>query len=191
MRLLKKTLLAFLSHPFHLNDAVFRISAKVGVAVCPDNGTDADTLFRNAESALKKAKLSGDKYLCYSHNMTVSVAGRLTLETQLRLALERKEFALFYQPKMNLASGEITGAEALLRWNDPVTGLVSCTFAPATCAPEGSETVPVTVPLLMDCPKSAAAQRAAAKTTTKASLTISLSRTAPFPIPSHGLVTLL
>jgi diguanylate cyclase (GGDEF)-like protein/PAS domain S-box-containing protein len=125
MRLLKKTMLTFLSHPFQLNDAVFRISAKVGVAVCPDNGTDADTLFRNAESALKKAKLSGDKYLSYAQNMTVSVAGRLTLETQLRLALERKEFALFYQPKMNLVSGEITGAEALLRWNDPVTGLVT------------------------------------------------------------------
>jgi diguanylate cyclase (GGDEF)-like protein/PAS domain S-box-containing protein len=125
MRLLKKTLLAFLSHPFQLDDAVFRIAAKVGVAVCPDDGTDADTLFRNAESALKKAKLSGDKYLSYSQNMSVSVAGRLTLETQLRLALERKEFALFYQPKMNLVSGEITGAEALLRWNDPVTGLVS------------------------------------------------------------------
>jgi diguanylate cyclase (GGDEF)-like protein/PAS domain S-box-containing protein len=121
---LKKNMLAFLSHPFRLNDAVFRIAAKVGVAVCPDDGTDADTLFRNAESALKKAKLSGNKYLSYSQNMTVSVAGRLTLENQLRQALERKEFALFYQPKMNLLSGEITGAEALLRWNDPLTGLV-------------------------------------------------------------------
>ena len=125
MPLLKNVMLAFLSHPFRLNDAVFRIAAKVGVAVCPDDGTDADTLFRNAESALKKAKLSGDKYLSYSQNMTVSVAGRLTLENQLRQALERKEFALFYQPKMDLASGEITGAEALLRWNDPLTGVVS------------------------------------------------------------------
>jgi diguanylate cyclase (GGDEF)-like protein/PAS domain S-box-containing protein len=125
MRLLKKTMLAFLSHPFQLNDAVFRIAAKVGVAVCPDDGTDADTLYRNAESALKKAKLSGDKYLSYSQNMTVSVAGRLTLENQLRQALERKEFALYYQPKMNLVTGQITGAEALLRWNDPITGLVS------------------------------------------------------------------
>jgi diguanylate cyclase (GGDEF)-like protein/PAS domain S-box-containing protein len=125
MSLLKKTMLAFLSHPFQLNDAVFRIAAKVGVAICPEDGTDADTLFRNAESALKKAKLGGDKYLSYSQNMTVSVAGRLTLENQLRQALERKEFELFYQPKMNLVNGEITGAEALLRWNDPVTGLVS------------------------------------------------------------------
>jgi diguanylate cyclase (GGDEF)-like protein/PAS domain S-box-containing protein len=125
MSLLQKTMLTFLSHPFRLNDVEFRIAAKVGVAICPDDSTDADTLFRNAESALKKAKLSGDKYLCYSQNMTVSVASRLTLENQLRQALERKEFALFYQPKINLVSGEITGAEALLRWNDPVTGLVS------------------------------------------------------------------
>jgi diguanylate cyclase (GGDEF)-like protein/PAS domain S-box-containing protein len=125
MSLLQKTMQAFLSHPFRLNDGVFRIAAKVGVAICPDDGTDADTLFRNAESALKKAKLSGEKYLCYSQNMTVSVASRLTLENQLRQALERREFALFYQPKINLVSGEVTGAEALLRWNDPVTGLVS------------------------------------------------------------------
>jgi EAL domain-containing protein (putative c-di-GMP-specific phosphodiesterase class I) len=118
-------MLALLSHPFRLNDAVFRIAAKVGVAVCPNDGADADTLFRNAESALKKAKLGGEKYLSYSQNMSVSVASRLTLENQLRQALERKEFALFYQPKMNLLTGEITGAEGLLRWNDPLTGLVS------------------------------------------------------------------
>jgi diguanylate cyclase (GGDEF)-like protein/PAS domain S-box-containing protein len=125
MRLLKKTMQAFLSHPFQLNDAVFRIAAKVGVAVCPNDGTDADTLFKNAESALKKAKLSGDKYLSYSQHMTVADAGRLTLENQLRQALERREFVLFYQPKMNLLTGQVTGAEALLRWNDPLTGLVS------------------------------------------------------------------
>ena len=125
MRLLKRTMLAFLSHPFQLNDAVFRIAAKVGVAICPDDGADADTLFRNAESALKKAKLTGEKFLSYSQNMNVAVAGRLTLENQLRQALERKEFVLFFQPKVNLISGEITGAEALLRWNDPLTGLVS------------------------------------------------------------------
>jgi diguanylate cyclase (GGDEF)-like protein/PAS domain S-box-containing protein len=125
MRMLRKTMLEFLTHPFQLNDAVFRIAAKVGVAVCPNDGTDADTLFKNAESALKKAKLSGDKYLSYSQNMTVADAGRLTLENQLRQALERREFVLFYQPKVNLLSGQVTGAEALLRWNDPLTGLVS------------------------------------------------------------------
>jgi diguanylate cyclase (GGDEF)-like protein/PAS domain S-box-containing protein len=125
MRLLKRTMQAFLSHSFQLNDAVFRIAAKVGVAICPEDGADADTLFKNAESALKKAKIGGDKYLSYAQNMTVSVAGRLTLENQLRQALDREEFVLYYQPKINLISGSVTGAEALLRWNDPATGLVS------------------------------------------------------------------
>jgi diguanylate cyclase (GGDEF)-like protein/PAS domain S-box-containing protein len=123
-RLLEKSIQSFLSHPFRLNDAVFRISAKVGVALFPDDGADADTLFKNAESALKKAKASGERYLCYAQKMTASVAGRLTLENQLRLALERNEFVLHYQPKVNLASGELTGAEALLRWNDPRTDMV-------------------------------------------------------------------
>jgi diguanylate cyclase (GGDEF)-like protein/PAS domain S-box-containing protein len=123
-RLLEKTMQSFLGHPFRLNDAVFRISAKVGVALFPEDGADADTLFKNAESALKKAKSSGARFLCYAEKMTASVAGRLNLENRLRLALERNEFVLHYQPKVSLASGEPTGAEALLRWNDPGTGLV-------------------------------------------------------------------
>ena len=56
--------------------------------------------------------------------MTETVAGRLTLENQLREALDNEEFVLHYQPKVNLASGKLTGAEALIRWNDPRTGLV-------------------------------------------------------------------
>ena len=122
--LLEKAMHSFLGHAFRLNESVFRISAKVGVAIFPDDGADADTLFKNAESALKKAKASGERYLCFAQKMTASVAGRLTLENQLRLAFERKEFALHYQPKVNIASGELSGAEALLRWNDPRTGLV-------------------------------------------------------------------
>jgi diguanylate cyclase (GGDEF)-like protein/PAS domain S-box-containing protein len=123
-RVLEKTLQAFLGHEFKISAAVLRISAKVGVALYPDDGTDADTLFKNAESALKGAKSSGARYLCYAEEMTVSMAGRLSLENRLRQALERGEFVLHYQPKVNLASGVLTGAEALLRWNDPLTGLV-------------------------------------------------------------------
>jgi predicted signal transduction protein with EAL and GGDEF domain len=124
MRLLEKWMQAFLNHPFHLNDSVFRIAAKVGVAVFPDDGTDAETLFRNAEAALKKAKASGEHYLFYTQNMTKMVAGKLTLENQLRQAIDKGEFVLHYQPKVNLASGKMTSAEALIRWNDPRTGLV-------------------------------------------------------------------
>jgi diguanylate cyclase (GGDEF)-like protein/PAS domain S-box-containing protein len=123
-RLVEKTLDELLNHPFHLNGGIFRIAAKVGIALFPHDGTDAATLFKHAEVALKKAKVGGDRYLFYAQRMTETVAGRLTLENQLRQALERGEFTLHYQPKMNVATGELAGAEALIRWNDPVTGLV-------------------------------------------------------------------
>ncbi|EGF31664.1 hypothetical protein IMCC9480_3556 [Oxalobacteraceae bacterium IMCC9480] len=123
-RPLEKITVAFLDHPFRLNDGVFRIAAKVGIALFPDDGVNADTLFTHAEAALKRAKASGERYLFYNQKMTASVAGQLTLENQLRQALDKGEFVLHYQPKVNLVSGNITGAEALIRWNDPRTGLV-------------------------------------------------------------------
>jgi diguanylate cyclase (GGDEF)-like protein len=123
-RLLDKAMDAFEEHPFHLEGGVFRVAAKSGVALFPGDGATADVLFRNAEAALKKAKTSGDRYLFYTQQMTEAVAGKLTLENHLREALGKGEFVLHYQPKVNLASGKLTGAEALIRWNDPRTGLV-------------------------------------------------------------------
>ncbi len=123
-RLVENTMEAFLQHPFRLNGAVFRISIRVGIALFPDDGTEADTLFRNAEAALKKTKASGDRFLFYTQKMTAAVAGKLTLENQLRQAIDNEEFVLHYQPKVNLVSGMVTSAEALIRWNDPRTGLV-------------------------------------------------------------------
>jgi diguanylate cyclase (GGDEF)-like protein/PAS domain S-box-containing protein len=123
-RLIEKSMDAFMEHPFHLNDAAFRIAIKAGIALFPEDGADADILFRNAEAALKKAKASGERYLFYTQKMTVSVAAKLTLENQLRQALDNEEFVLHYQPKINLVSGKLTSAEALIRWNDPRTGLV-------------------------------------------------------------------
>jgi EAL domain-containing protein (putative c-di-GMP-specific phosphodiesterase class I) len=81
-------------------------------------------LLKNAEAALKKAKMSGERCLFYAQRMTDTVVGRFTLEFHLHEALDKGEFVLHYQPKVNLLSGELTGAEALLRWNDPRTGLV-------------------------------------------------------------------
>jgi diguanylate cyclase (GGDEF)-like protein len=122
-RTLEKTIAAFMKHEFSLDDAVYRMAAKIGVAVFPDDGTDADTLFNNAEAALKKAKASRDRYLFYAQQMTETVALSLGIENRLRRALEREEFVLHYQPKVNIVSGKLTGAEALIRWNDPVSGL--------------------------------------------------------------------
>jgi len=122
-RALEKTIAAFMKHEFSLNDAVYRVAAKFGVAVFPDDGTEADTLINNAEAALKKAKASRDRYLFYAQKMTETVAMSVGIENRLRRALERQEFVLHYQPKVNIVSGQLTGAEALIRWNDPVSGL--------------------------------------------------------------------
>jgi EAL domain-containing protein (putative c-di-GMP-specific phosphodiesterase class I) len=114
----------FLDHPFRLDDAVFRVAARTGVALFPEDGADADTLFKNAEAALKLAKARGEPYLFYTRSMNEAVSTRLTLENQLRQALDNEEFVLHYQPKVNLVTGKLTSAEALIRWNDPRTGLV-------------------------------------------------------------------
>lgn len=120
----ENTIEALQNNPFQLDDAVLRITAKVGVALFPKDGASADILLRNAEAALKQAKASGDHYLLYTQQMTADVASKLTLENQLRQALDHGQFALYYQPKVNLASGKVTSVEALIRWNDPVNGLM-------------------------------------------------------------------
>jgi diguanylate cyclase (GGDEF)-like protein len=114
----------FLEHAFRLDDAVFRLAAKIGAAVYPGDGADAEILFRNAEAALKMAKATGERYLFHTTTMTEAVAGKLSLETRLRQAVDHGEFVLHYQPKLSLTSGKLTGVEALIRWNDPLTGLV-------------------------------------------------------------------
>ncbi len=122
--LFEKQRLAFLAHPFQLDDAVFRIGFKGGGALFPDDTSDADALLKHAEAALKQAKATGESFLFYMQSMTASRVGKLTLENHLRQALDRSEFVLHYQPKVNLGSGKLTSVEALIRWNDPRTGLV-------------------------------------------------------------------
>ncbi len=123
-RLIENRIGVFLEHPFRLNDAILRISARVGVTIFPDDGSDAEMLLRNGEAALKRTRTTGDRFLFYSADMTDKSADKLSLENQLRQAIINDEFVVHYQPKINLVSGKITGAEALVRWNDPRTGLV-------------------------------------------------------------------
>jgi diguanylate cyclase (GGDEF)-like protein/PAS domain S-box-containing protein len=99
------------------------VAVKAGITLFPGDGDDNETLLKNAEIALRKAQKTGDSYLFYRREMNASVARRLTLENRLYRALERDEFTLYYQPKFNTGTGEAVGFEALLRWNDPDTGL--------------------------------------------------------------------
>lgn len=124
VRFLESQVAAALGKPFKLEGQKLRISARTGIAIFPDDGKDADTLFRNAEAALKKSKLSGDKYLFYTPALNARVAEKLTLENKLRRAMEQEQLVLHYQPKVDLKSNQIGGLEALIRWNDPETGLV-------------------------------------------------------------------
>lgn len=110
--------------PFAVAGTELRISARIGVAVFPGDGADVDTLFRNAEAALKKAKTTGERYLFYTQEMTARIAEKLLLENRLRQALEREEFVLHYQPKVDLEHRHIVGVEALIRWLSPELGLV-------------------------------------------------------------------
>lgn len=123
-RRLERSLQVFRNHSFSLEGATYLIDAKCGVALFPHDGVDSDTLFKHAEAALKKAKAGDDPYLFYTERMTDAVLGRLTLENRLRRALEHNEYLLHYQPKFEVATGKLVGAEALIRWNDRTTGLV-------------------------------------------------------------------
>ena len=110
--------------PYGLNGRDVRVAAKAGIAMFPADGGDADTLFRNAEAALKKGRGSSERFLFYAADMNARAAHALSLETRLRKAVEEQQFVLHYQPKINLACDVVCGLEALIRWNDPETGLV-------------------------------------------------------------------
>jgi diguanylate cyclase (GGDEF)-like protein len=124
VHVVESQILSCFQEPYGLNRSELRVAAKAGIAMYPADGGDADTLFKNAEAALKKARDSGERVLFYAADMNARAAYALSLETRLRKALEAQQFVLHYQPKIDLAGDSICGLEALIRWNDPETGLV-------------------------------------------------------------------
>ena len=102
------------------------ITCSIGISISPDHGTDGESLSRYADAALFRAKDNGrNNFQLFTQNMNARTMERLTLESSLRVALDRKQLLLEYQPQLDLATGKIVGAEALLRWRHPQLGLVS------------------------------------------------------------------
>ena len=129
--------LAALAEPFFVEDHEILLSASIGISIFPDDGSDAETLIRNADVAMYRAKQLGNSgFLFYSREMNLRSLERLKMEGGLKYALERNEFFLHYQPQLDLATGRIVGTEALLRWQIPEQGLVS----PAQFIPVAEET---------------------------------------------------
>ena len=109
---------------FVCGDGTIHVAARMGVALSPQDGADAETLFRNAEAAVKRAKRSSERVLLYDAQVGRAIAEKIALEMRLRDALERQRFVLHYQPKVDAQTRRIVGAEALIRWQDPELGLV-------------------------------------------------------------------
>jgi diguanylate cyclase (GGDEF)-like protein/PAS domain S-box-containing protein len=120
-----KKILLSLNSPHSIGGKELHIDGSIGISVYPEDGEDAETLIKNADTAMYHAKESGrNNFQFFTAEMNVKAVERQSLEGSLRRALDREEFLLHYQPKVNLETGEITGVEALIRWQQPERGLV-------------------------------------------------------------------
>jgi EAL domain-containing protein (putative c-di-GMP-specific phosphodiesterase class I) len=109
-----------------INQDHLRVTASIGLSVYPDDGLDAETLIKNADAAMAYAKEKGrQSYQFFKPAMNTQAVERQSIEARLRTPVERQEFSLHYQPKINLRTGKITGAEALIRWTHPTRGQVA------------------------------------------------------------------
>ena len=117
-------LIESVANPYELEGHAVHVTTSVGVSVYPQDGTDIETLIRNADTAMYQAKDAGrNGYRFFTQEMNHTIAKRVGLENKLRKALSRNELLLHYQPQIDLRSGQIVAAEALVRWQQPEDGL--------------------------------------------------------------------
>jgi EAL domain-containing protein (putative c-di-GMP-specific phosphodiesterase class I) len=119
-------IVADLSKPFQLSQSDdVRIGVSIGISLYPQHGTSPEMLIKSADAALYQAKDRGRGCFAYfSEELTLIARERIALETRLRLAIDQQELRVFYQPQIDIASGRIVGAEALVRWQNPTEGLI-------------------------------------------------------------------
>lgn len=121
---MERVLLA-VSQPWVIEAGEFNVTGSIGIAVYPADGQDAETLLKNADSAMYRAKESGgNSFHFFTNELNILITERLEMESKLRRALERQQFLLHYQPRVDLGSGRIIGAEALIRWHVPEQGMI-------------------------------------------------------------------
>jgi diguanylate cyclase (GGDEF)-like protein len=120
-----RKILAALSDPYAIDGRQLHVGTSIGVSLYPDDGEDADTLLKHADAAMYHAKQAGrGTYQFFRAEMNAGASQRVRLENDLHRAVERNEWRLYYQPKIDLLTGEVTGAEALIRWQHPERGLL-------------------------------------------------------------------
>ena len=125
LSLVAQKIVEALSVPYLLGDSELQVTPSIGISVAPDDGEDPRTLMRNADAAMYHAKdLGRNNFQFFAQTMNVVVRERLSIENDLRRALEHGEFVLFYQPQVNCRTGQVTGMEALIRWQHPRRGMV-------------------------------------------------------------------
>jgi len=125
-RVTAERILLALREPHRIDQHVLHVTASIGVVMYPEDGTDADTLLKNADFAMYHAKECGrDNYQFFQPDMNARAIDRQSIEADLRHAVARRELLLHYQPKVDLVSGAIVGVEALLRWRHPQRGLLA------------------------------------------------------------------